>query len=354
MKANPLLTPLKIGDLTLKNKIIMAPLTRQRAGTSRTPNKMMATYYGQRASAGLILTEATSVTPMGVGYKDTPGIWNQEQVEGWKLVTQAVHEKQGKIFLQLWHVGRVSDPMYLKGETPVAPSAIRPKGHVSLVRPERPYVIPRALETHEVKQLVQTYKEAGIKAKEAGFDGVEIHAANGYLIDQFLQSSTNTRQDEYGGSVANRARFLLEITDALIEIWGSSRVGVHLAPRCDAHDMGDINPKEIFGHVAHELGLRKIAFIFTREAQGEGYLTPYLKEKFKGVVIANQELDVASAKKLVESGVADAISWGKYFISTPDLVERVTKDVAFNSFNPDTFYSEGEVGYTDYPFLSER
>tara|TARA_Y100000780_G_scaffold226532_2_gene240581 strand:- start:52760 stop:53899 length:1140 start_codon:yes stop_codon:yes gene_type:complete len=351
--SNILLEPLKVGDHMLRNRIIMAPLTRQRSGVERIPNELMATYYKQRSSAGLILTEATSITPMGVGYEGTPGIWNDAQVEGWKKTTEAVHKEGGKIFLQLWHVGRISHPSFLGGETPVAPSAVKPAGHVSLLRPKKEFETPRALETKEVKELVQTYKEAGARAKAAGFDGVEIHAANGYLIDQFLQSSTNLRTDEYGGSLENRARFLLEITDALIDVWGAGSVGVHLAPACDSHDMGDENPKETFGYVAKELGKRKIAFIFTRESSTDHSLSPYMKEQFGGVLVSNQGLEVSQAQSLVEEGKADAVSWGRYYISTPDLVERVKLGKAFNDFNPETFYTKTAEGYTDYPFLEK-
>lgn len=346
---NILFSPLKVGDLTLPNRVIMAPLTRQRAGSQRIPNEMMREYYTQRASAGLILTEATSVDPMGVGYKDTPGIWNDEQVAGWKKITDSVHAKGGRIFLQLWHVGRVSDPIFLDGQTPVAPSAIAPKGHVSLVRPQKPYVTPRALETHEVKAIVQKYKEGAIRAKAAGFDGVEVHAANGYLIDQFLQSGTNHREDEYGGSVQNRARFLLEIADAVISVWGAGRVGVHLAPASDSHDMSDANPQETFSYVARELGKRKVAFLFAREGQRPGYLTPILKKEFGGVMIGNQGLAPQDAANLVETGQADAVAWGKYFISNPDLPERIRQGKALTPFDPDTFYTEGPKGYIDYP-----
>lgn len=344
-----LLKPLKIGDLEIRNRIVMAPLTRQRSGDTRTPNDLMVDYYSQRAGAGLILTEATSVEPMGVGYKGSPGIWNEGQIQGWKKITDAVHAKGGTIVLQLWHVGRISDPVYLDGKAPVAPSAIAPAGHVSQLRPQRAYTTPRALETHEVKTLVKTYEEAAVNAKKAGFDGVELHAANGYLIDQFLQSKTNVRTDEYGGSVENRARFLLEISDAVIGVWGAGRVGVHLAPASDSHDMGDENPRETFGYVARELGKRKIAFIFTREGQRDGYLTPHIKSEFGGVVIGNQGLNPHQAAELVASGTTDAVAWGKYFISNPDLVERIAKDVPFAPFDPGTFYSEGPVGYTDYP-----
>jgi 2,4-dienoyl-CoA reductase-like NADH-dependent reductase (Old Yellow Enzyme family) len=344
-----LFAPLRVGDLQLPNRIVMAPLTRQRAGQERIPNEMMREYYGQRAGAGLILTEATVIDPLGVGYKDTPGIWNDDQVQGWKKITEAVHKKGGRIFVQLWHVGRISDPSLLNGQTPVAPSAIAPKGHVSLLRPIRPYVTPRALETSEVRELVQKFKQGAANARKAGFDGVEIHAANGYLIDQFLQSSTNQRHDEYGGSVQNRGRFLMEIVDAAIEIWGPGRVGVHLAPACDSHDMGDENPKETFGYVARELGHRKIAFIFAREGQGPGYLTPYLKKEFGGVMIANQGLEPVTAARLIAEGSADAVAWGKFYISNPDLPERIRRGLAFSPFDPDTFYTEGPKGYLDYP-----
>lgn len=349
MNSDILFQPLKLGDLTLPNRIIMAPLTRQRSGPGRVPNDLMVEYYKQRAAAGLILTEATCVVSSGVGYKDTPGIWSDEQVAGWKKVTAAVHQAGGRIFSQLWHVGRVSHPMYLNGEKPVAPSAIAPKGHVSLVRPETAYVVPRALETQEVKDLVQKYKLAAQNAKLAGFDGVEIHAANGYLIDQFLQSSTNHRTDEYGGPVENRARFLIEIADALISVWGAGRVGVHLAPAMDSHDMGDQNPRETFGYVAREMGRRQIAFLFAREGIREGYLTSYLKKEFGGVMIANQGLDPESASRLILEGAADAASWGRYFISNPDLVEKIRSHRKFTEFDPSTFYSEGPKGYIDYP-----
>jgi 2,4-dienoyl-CoA reductase-like NADH-dependent reductase (Old Yellow Enzyme family) len=249
-----LFDPLKVGALTLRNRIIMAPLTRQRAGVERVPNALMAKYYADRAAAGLILSEATSVTPQGVGYADTPGIWSDEQVEGWKLVTKAVHEAGGKIFMQLWHVGRVSDPVFLDGELPVAPSAIAAGGHVSLVRPKREYVTPRALELDEIPGIVAAYRKGAENAKRAGFDGVEVHGANGYLLDQFLQDSTNKRTDIYGSSIENRARLLLEVTDACIDVWGADRVGVHLAPRADSHTMGDSDRAATFGYVARELG----------------------------------------------------------------------------------------------------
>src|SRR5215831_11267430 len=247
-----LLAPLTLGDWRLPNRVVLAPLTRTRASAGRVPNALMAEYYRQRASAGLMLSEATSVTPMGVGYPDTPGIWSREQVEGWKLVTRAVHAGGGRILLQLWHVGRMSDPSYLAGELPVAPSAIAPGGHPSLLRPIRPFVTPRALEREEIPGVVAAYKLGAENAQRAGFDGVEIHGANGYLLDQFLQDKSNKRTDDYGGSIENRARLMLEAVDAAVSVWGAGRVGLHLAPRGDAHDVGDSNLLATFSYVARE------------------------------------------------------------------------------------------------------
>jgi 2,4-dienoyl-CoA reductase-like NADH-dependent reductase (Old Yellow Enzyme family) len=346
-----LFDPIQIGDLTLPNRIFMAPLTRSRAGDQRVPNALMAKYYAERASAGLILSEATSVTPQGLGYAATPGIWSQEQVEGWKLVTDAVHKAGGHIFLQLWHVGRVSDPMFLDGQLPVAPSAIAPKGHVSLVRPERPFVTPRALELDEIPGIVAAYRQGAVNAKAAGFDGVEIHGANGYLLDQFLQDSTNHRTDAYGGPIENRARLMLEVTDACIEVWGANRVGMHLAPRGDAHTMGDSNPAATFGYVARELGKRKIAFICARESLGDNRLGPQLKEAFGGPYIANEKFTRETATQVLAAGEADAVAWGQLFIANPDLPRRFALNAPLNTPDPKTFYADGEVGYTDYPAL---
>jgi 2,4-dienoyl-CoA reductase-like NADH-dependent reductase (Old Yellow Enzyme family) len=346
-----LFDPLQIGDLSLPNRIIMAPLTRQRAGDIRVPNALMAKYYAERASAGLIISEATSVTPQGIGYAATPGIWSQEQVEGWKLVTSAVHAAGGKIFLQLWHVGRVSDPIFLNGELPVAPSAVAPQGHVSLVRPQRAFVTPRALDLAEIPGIVGAYRKGAEHARAAGFDGVEVHGANGYLLDQFLQDSTNHRSDAYGGSIENRARLLLEVTDACIEVWGANRVGMHLAPRGDAHTMGDSDAAATFGYVARELGKRKIAFIAAREALGDNRLGPQLKAAFGGPYIANEKFTKESAQHILDAGEADAVAWGQLFIANPDLPRRFELDAPLNQPNPSTYYAEGETGYTDYPAL---
>lgn len=348
-----LFEPLKIGDLTLDNRVIMAPLTRSRAvGGDRVPNALMAEYYVQRASAGLILSEATAVTPQGVGYADTPGIWSDEQVAGWKVVTDAVHAAGGKIFLQLWHVGRISDPSFLNGEAPVAPSAIAAAGHVSLLRPQRPYPVPRALDLEEIPGIVAAYRKGAENAKLAGFDGVEIHGANGYLLDQFLQDGTNKRTDAYGGPIENRARLLLEVTDAAIDVWGAGRVGVHLAPRRDSHDMSDSNPAETFGYVARELGKRGIAFICAREAVGDDSLGPLIKKEFGGIYIANEKMDKESAERIIAAGEADAVAWGKAFIANPDLPRRLREDAPLNAPKPETFYAGTAEGYTDYPALA--
>jgi len=346
-----LLDPITIGGWQLPNRVIMAPLTRCRAGEGRVPVPLMADYYRQRSTAGLIISEATSVSPLGVGYPNTPGIWSDAQVEGWKQITQAVHEAGGRIILQLWHVGRISDPLYLDGEQPVAPSAITPKGHVSLVRPEKPFVTPRALTTEEIPTIIEAYRLGAENAKKAGFDGVEIHGANGYLLDQFLQDGTNQRTDEYGGPIENRARLLLEVADAVIGIWGPEFVGVHLAPRGDAHDMSDSDPLATFSYVAKELGKRGIAFICARESLGENRIGPALKEAFGGVYIANEKFTQETADQVIAAGEADAVAFGVLYIANPDLPERFAKGAPLNKPNPQTFYGDGTTGYTDYPFL---
>jgi 2,4-dienoyl-CoA reductase-like NADH-dependent reductase (Old Yellow Enzyme family) len=347
-----LLSPVQIGAWELPNRIIMSPLTRCRASEGRVPNALMAEYYAQRASAGLIISEATSVTPMGVGYPNTPGIWSDAQVEGWKLVTKAVHDAGGRILLQLWHVGRISDPVYLDGELPVAPSAIAAVGHVSLIRPEKAFVTPRALELDEIPAIIEAFRKGAQNAKKAGFDGVEIHGANGYLLDQFLQDSSNQRSDQYGGPIENRARLMLEVVDAVIGIWGANRVGLHLAPRCDAHGMGDSDPATTFAYIAAETGRRKIAFLFAREGKEEPRIGPLMKQAFGGPFIANQQLSKEDGEAMIAAGEADAISWGQQFIANPDLPKRFAEGTELNEPNAETFYADGPAGYTDYPSLS--
>jgi len=346
-----LFSPLRVGELTLPNRVVMAPLTRCRSGIERVPNALMASYYAQRATAGLIITEATVVSAQGIGYPGTPGIWSREQVEGWKLTTSAVHAAGGRIFLQLWHVGRVSDPEYLNGELPVGPSAVAAAGFVSLMRPKRRFPVPRALSLSELPGIVDSFRVGAQNAQAAGFDGVEIHGANGYLLDQFLQTGSNQRTDEYGGSIANRARLMLEVADACVSVWGAGRVGMHLAPRCDAHGMGDENPAETFGYVARELGRRKLAFICARESQAEPRLGPLLKKAFGGVYIANEGLDKVTAQRLLDAGEADAAAFGKLIIANPDLPQRLQADAPLNAWDQSTFYGPDSKGYTDYPAL---
>jgi 2,4-dienoyl-CoA reductase-like NADH-dependent reductase (Old Yellow Enzyme family) len=343
--------PIEIGDLKLKNRIIMAPLTRSRSGVERTPGPLVAQYYEQRASAGLIISEATSVTPLGVGYADTPGIWSEAQVEGWKLTTKAVHDAGGLIVLQLWHVGRISDPSLLEGQPPVAPSAVAAKGDVSLLRPKRPYPVPRALSLEEIAEVVEAYRLGAQNAKRAGFDGVELHGANGYLLDQFLQDGSNQRTDAYGGSIENRARLMLEAVDAAISVFGPKRVGLHIAPRGDAHDMGDSDLPATFDYVARAMRQRGIAFLMAREHVASDSLGPQLKAAFGGVYIANEGFDLKSAQALLAAGEADAVGFGKLFISNPDLPARFKAEAALTPWTPETFYSPGPEGYVDYPAL---
>lgn len=352
MVLSRLFEPVILGELSLPNRIIMAPMTRCRAGEERIPNALMASYYAQRASAGLMLTEATVVSAQGIGYTGTPGIWSQAQVAGWRLVTAAVHAAGGRIALQLWHVGRISHPLFLNGALPVAPSAIAPTGNVSQLKPPTPFVVPRALATQELSGIVETFRIGAQHAESAGFDGVELHGANGYLLDQFLQDSSNQRTDQYGGPIENRARLLLEATDAAISVWGPGRVGVHLAPRSDAHSMGDSNPAAIFGYVARELGRRRIAFICARNHAGEGDLGLQIKAQFGGAYIANEGYTPEAAEQAITAGSADAVAFAKLFIANPDLPRRFRQGAKFNELDAKTMYGEGPAGYTDYPKLS--
>jgi len=331
----------------------MAPLTRCRAEAGRVPGPSSVEYYSQRAGAGLILCEAVAISPMGVGYPDTPGLWSKEQIQGWKQVTKAVHEKGGLIVAQLWHVGRISDPMYLDGRLPVAPSAIAPEGHVSLVRPYKSFVTPRALDEAEIPGIIEDYRQAAKNALEAGFDGVELHGANGYLPHQFLHVDSNKRTDRYGGPVENRARFMLEALDALISVYGAERTGIHLSPRCGGHSISNVDSPEVYDHLARELAKRKIAFVFAREGLREPRLLPKIKALFGGPVIANDELTREQGEALVASGEADAVAYGRLFIANPDLPKRFAQKAPLNTPDPNTFMGKGEKGYTDYPFLQD-
>ena len=347
-----LLDPIAIGEITLPNRVIMSPLTRLRGTSDHLPTQLMIEYYTQRAGAGLIISEGTPVVPQGVGYANVPGIWSMPQIEGWKLVTESVHRAGGRIFAQLWHVGRISDPRFLEGELPVAPSAIQPAGHVSLVRPVTEYVTPRALDISEIPGIVEAFRKGAENAKLSGFDGVEIHGANGYLLDQFLQDGSNRRTDKYGGSIENRARLMLEVSDAAIAVWGAKRVGMHLAPRGDSQDMHDSNPPATFGYVAHELGKRGLGFLCAREYFGPDRLGPQLKKEFGGVYIANEKYTQALGEKVIQDGEADAVAFGQLFIANPDLPARFANNAPLNSPDPSTYFTPGAHGYIDYPALA--
>jgi 2,4-dienoyl-CoA reductase-like NADH-dependent reductase (Old Yellow Enzyme family) len=346
-----LFDPIRVGDIELPNRIIMSPLTRLRGTVDHVPTPVMAEYYRQRAGAGLIISEGTPVDLMGVGYALVPGIWNARQVEAWKPVTQAVREAGGRIFAQIWHVGRISDPLFLDGKLPVAPSAVRPKGNVSRVRPVKEFVTPRALETAEVKEVVEQFGRGAQNAQAAGFDGVELHGANGYLLDQFLQDGTNQRTDEYGGPVENRARLMLECADAAASVFGPGRVGMHLAPHSPSHDIHDSHPLETFMYVIRELGKRKLAFICVRDPLGPNHLGKALKDAFGGVVVTNEGYTRETAEQVIERGDADAVAFGKLFIANPDLPKRFAKTAGLNAPVPETFYAHGPEGYVDYPAL---
>ena len=343
--------PIQVGDLFLPNRIFMAPLTRLRGTPDHVPTPIMGEYYAQRATAGLILSEGIPVDPFGVGYANVPGIWSKEQTEAWKPIVKAVHDKGGRIFAQIWHVGRISDPTFLKGQLPVAPSAIAASGHVSLLRPEKAFVTPRALELDEISGIIEAFRRGAQNAQSAGFDGVEIHGANGYLLDQFLQDGTNHRTDAYGGSIENRARLHLEVADAAISVFGAGRVGMHLAPRSGVHGISDSNLPATFTYLAIELGRRKLAFIAARESVAPDSLGPTLKQAFGGVYVANEALNQQTGQALLDEGKADAIAYGKLFIANPDLPARFARQAALNTPIPTTFYAQGPEGYIDYPSL---
>ncbi len=355
-----LFTPLDIGPLKLPNRVIMAPLTRSRAGPGNVPHALNALYYAQRASAGLIVTEATQVAPEGQGYIFTPGIHSDEQIEGWSRVTGAVHAAGGRIFLQLWHVGRISHPVFQPdGKLPVGPSAIQPKG-VTAFTLEGPKEIPtpRALATEEIPGVVAKYAQGATNALAAGFDGVEVHGANGYLIDQFLRDGSNKRTDAYGGPIENRVRFLLEVVDAVAAVAGASRTGLRISPQNPFNDMSDSDPQALFNHVAKSLSGKGLAYLHVVEGSQDGTATPpfdyaSIKRLFGGPLIANSGFDKARAEAVIAEGRADAIAFGKPFIANPDLVARLYLDAPLNTADAATFYGGGDKGYTDYPLLKE-
>lgn len=359
---NQLFAPFTIGDLELPNRIVMAPLTRGRTGPDRVPNDLMVEYYRQRASSGLIISEATIISPQAAGWVNTPGIYNAEQVRGWQRVTDAVHEEEGRIFAQLWHMGRSSHPDFqLNGVLPVAPSAVAIRGDgIRTPNGKKPYPTPRALEAEEIPGIVQDYAKAAQFAREAGFDGVEIHGANGYLIDQFLRNGTNLRTDRYGGSVENRARFLLEVTDAVVAAWKPERVGLRLSPTGAYGDMHDSDPAKIFGYATEQLNRFDLAFLHVTEplagtpmATDLPPVAPLLRRIFKGPFILNGGYDAQSGGRAIQHGAADLIAYGVPFIANPDLVTRFRLGAPLNQPDFATFYFGGAKGYTDYPSLAE-
>ncbi len=365
-----LFEPLTIGSLTLPNRIIMAPLTRMRSKQpGNIPHELNAEYYAQRASAGLIISEATQVSQQGQGYPATPGIHSPEQVQGWKLVTDAVHQAGGRIFLQLWHVGRISHTSHQPNSAlPVAPSALAPEnsGTYTADWQETPILLPRALETNEIPGIVADYKAGAENAKAAGFDGVEVHGANGYLLDQFLQDSSNVRTDHYGGSVENRARLLLEVIDAVIVVWGKDRVGVRLSPYNAFNGMKDSDPIKLFTYVLGELDSRGVAFIHLIEprssfasSQDESLeATPQAASLFRNIVktvlISAGGHTPDSANDAMENNLADAVAFGRHYISNPDLPERIKNLAPLTPYDRATFYGGDTKGYTDYLTLNEK
>ena len=358
---SPLLSPFRLGDLELRNRVVLAPLTRNRATPGLdAPNDLNVRYYVQRTSAGLIVTEGSQISLEGQGYLWTPGVYTPAQIEGWRNVTDAVHAAGGRIFIQLWHVGRVSHVSLQEGgKAPVAPSAIRAKTKTFIEGGFADTSEPRALETSEVRRVVADFGRAAENAKLAGFDGVEIHGANGYLVDQFLRDGANKRDDVYGGSIENRTRFALEVVDAIREVWPSSRIGIRIAPVSPANDISDSNPQALFGHLVARLGERGVGYIHVVEGAtgGDRNFAPFdyaaLRRAFSGAYVANNGYNRDMAIEAVREGRADLVAFGKSFISNPDLVERLRRNVELNAFDKATFYGGGSKGYTDYPALED-
>lgn len=349
-----LLSPVRLGALDLPNRMVMAPLTRSRAVDGDVPSPLAVQYYRQRADAGLIITEASQISPQAKGYPRTPGIFTESQVAGWRAVTEAVHGRGGRIFLQLWHVGRLSHPtVQPDGGLPVAPSAIKADGEIFTPAGLKSFVAPRALGIEEIPGVVADFAAAAANARRAGFDGVEIHAANGYLIDQFLRDGTNRRTDTYGGSVENRARFLEEIVQAVVSVWGADRVGVRLSPVFDTYSMSDSNPEATFGHAAERLGRYGLAYLHGMQHGSAPFDFVTFRRRFGGTYIANSGYDAARAEAAIRAGDADLVSFGALFLANPDLVRRFREGAPLNVPNPETFFQGEERGYTDYPTLAD-
>lgn len=350
---------IKVGALTLPKRMVMAPLTRGRAESNGTPTEIMVEYYRQRATAGLIISEATSISPFGIGWVNAPTIFKPEDITNWKAVTNAVHQAGGRMFLQLWHMGRVSHPDFLNGQQPVGPSAIAAKGDSHTPLGKKPYVTPRELTVEEIRATVADYATATKNAREAGFDGVEIHGANGYLIDEFLRDSANQRHDEYGGTIPNRARFMLEVVEAVVSAWSHDRVGIRLSPVIPYNDMSDSDPIKLFTYAAEQLNKFQLAYLHVLEglpgsamAGPEPRVTPYIRSTYNGILMVNGGYNQELGQKVLENNEADLIAYGTLFLANPDLVERFRKGTSLNNPDPHTFYTPGEKGYIDYPALT--
>lgn len=354
-----LFSPATIGNITLKNRMVMAPLTRNRAAAGNIPQAINVEYYRQRATAGLIITEATQISAEGVGYPATPGIYNDEQVAGWQNVTTAVHAEGGQIFNQLWFCGRISHPDLLPdNQLPVAPSAIKPEGEAITFEGMKPFVEPRALTGRDITEIIHQYKNAAQKAKDAGFDGVEIHAANGYLIDQFLRDGSNHRSDEYGGNVENRMRFLNKVIDAILTVWDSKDIGIRLTPENAFNSMSDSNPQEHFHYFITQLNKRNFAYLHVLEGDmlGGEIKVDYraLRDAYTGNYMANNGYDKQRAQTAIANGDSDLVAFGVPFLANPDLVYRYQNNLPLNEANQETFYGGDETGYTDYPFVEQE
>ena len=356
MMASTLFSPLALGEISLPNRVVMAPLTRNRAGPGNVPQALNAEYYRQRASAGLIVSEATQVVPEGQGYPTTPGIHSDAQVDGWKAVTSAVHAAGGRIVLQLWHVGRVSHPVFQPGnQLPVAPSPMAPKGQLYGADWKKiDYLTPRALGPAEIPKVIEGYVAGARNARLAGFDGVEVHGANGYLLDQFLRDGSNQRTDAYGGSAANRARLMLEVVEGVVGVWGAGRVGIRLSPLNPNNDMSDSDPKATFGYAARELARFHLAYVHVLEPVATPAMEQVLgtiKVACGAPVIANNGYTLETAQSAIAESRVDAVAFGKLFLANPDLPRRLQAGGPFNEWNMATFYGGDAKGYTDYPAL---
>ncbi len=353
--------PIQMKSLNFKNKVVMAPMTRSRADKSGKPTSMMADYYSQRCGAGLIISEATNISKEAYGYELTPGIFTSEQIEGWKEVTKAVHEKEGKIFCQLWHCGRIShDELQPNNDLPVAPSALNPDAEAFVNGEKKKTPTPRALETDEIPRIIEQYVAAAKNAIEAGFDGVEVHSANGYLLHQFISDSSNKREDQYGGSIENRSRFTLDTVSAVAKAIGAEKVGIRLAPVSDFNNVQTKEPQKVYEYIVEKLNELEIGYIHIIEGRTQGdrdYLDfdyQSLKKKFSGLYIGNNNYDLKLAKSRMSEGRIDMVCFGRPFIANPDLVTRFKENASMNEVDEDTMYAGGEEGYIDYPKMGER